>query len=485
MKNTILFVLINMFSGMGYSLVSPLFPSLGKKDNLSEEILGWIISTYSIAGTIITPFIPTLIKKFSRVNLLCFASFCEATCTLLYGFLIYISNYSFLIITIFALRILHGCCSAIIGTLVYSLTISLAEESEMQISLGNLEVGWSLGTSSGPLFASFCYRFGGYSLPFILLGSFLYFSVYLAKEIDSQKLNNEEKEEKDPPFASFLIRPRIFLILFGFISVMIISSYYFPCLTNHLTNNYNLSISTSSLFFVIPTISYIFILQFLDSLTSKFGIYVTFSSGLIIISLGPLFLYPCSPIPQSIISIIIGFLLIGVGSAPVFIPGLVALSKNIRIIDPNIDELTANDISSAINNLTIDIGEFIGPIAGGFFTSRYDFKYCCYIVFLIGIVYSGIFVMYFFMNIKDEINIFLSRGKTIESLDKDKLQKDLLYSEDSLSLEKQLSSNSLQLNSSFLGRFKFDSISKRRNSYTNIFRRQRLSKSSLGSALTS
>ena len=68
MKNTTLFLLINMFSGMGYSLVSPLFPSLGKEDNLSEEILGWIISTYSIAGTILTPFVPFLSKNFLGFN---------------------------------------------------------------------------------------------------------------------------------------------------------------------------------------------------------------------------------------------------------------------------------------------------------------------------------------------------------------------------------------------------------------------------------
>ena len=59
----------------------------------------------------------------------------------------------------------------------------------------------------------------------------------------------------------------------------------------------------------------------------------------------------------------------GVGGAPVFIPGLILLSKNIRIVDPNVDELTANDISSAINNLSLDVGEFIGPIVGGFFTA--------------------------------------------------------------------------------------------------------------------
>ena len=485
MNNITLFILINMFSGMGYSLVSPLFPSLGEKDHLSEEMLGWIISTYSIAGTILTPFVPILIKKFSRIKLLCFAAFFEATCTLLYGFLIYITNYDFLIILIFLLRIIHGCCSAIIGTLVYSLTISLADESELQISLGNLEVGWSLGTSSGPLFASFCYKFGGYSFPFISLGILLYVSVYLAKEINSEKLNSEQEPEKDPPFASFLIYPQIFLILIAFIISMIISSYYYPCLTNHLEHNYNLSISVSSLFFIIPTISYIIVLQFLDSLTSKIGIYSTFTAGLILSSIGPYFIYPCPPVPRSIISIIFGFLLVGVGSAPVFIPGLVALSKNISLIDPNIGELTANDISSAINNLTIDIGEFIGPIAGGFLTSHYDFKYCCFIVFVVSIIYSGIFILYFIMNIKEELSIFLTKKEVKENQLSDN---NLLYDEGLMDNKQfSFSTNSLlMMNTNSLGSFKFESISKRRNSYAKMFRRkQRLSSiSSLNSANT-
>ena len=483
MKNTFLFALINMFSGMGYSLVSPLFPSLGEKDHLSEELLGWIISTYSIAGTILTPLIPKLIQKYSRINLLCFSAFFEATCTLLYGFLIYISSFPILISIIFILRIIHGCCSAIIGTLVYSLTISLAEEDELQISLGNLEIAWSLGTSVGPLFASICYNFGGYSLPFFGLGILLYFSVYIAKEIKSEKLKNTNEADKEPSFGKFLFYPMIFLIIGGFIVVMIISSFYFPCLTNHLSENYGLSIRSSSLFFVIPTISYIFILQFLDVLSSKFGVYLIYITGLIFSSLSALFIYPCPPIPQNIIFIIFGFLLNGTGSAPVFIPGLVLLSKNIRKVDPTIDELTANDISSAINNLTIDIGEFLGPIVGGFFTSRYDFKFCCFIIFVISISYSAIFFVYFHSYIKEDINNYFY-GKKIQKKDVDinKIKGEI---DSDMIMDDSVSCISLvQFNSGFLGGFKFESISRRRNSYASMFRKQRLSRDSLHSALT-
>ena len=486
MKNTLIFALINMFSGIGYSLVSPLFPTLGEQDHISEELLGWIISAYSIAGTILTPFIPRLITKFSRINLLCFSAFLEATCTLLYGFLIFIKSFDILIPIIFILRIIHGACSAIIGTLVYSLTISLAEENEIQISLGNLEIAWSLGTSIGPIFASFCYNFGGYPLPFISLGLLLYISVYIIKKIHSDKLNMENEADKEPSFGKLLIYPIIFLIIGGFIIVMIVSSFYFPCLTNHLNKNYGLSIKSSSLFFVLPTVSYIFILQFLDTITGKFGIYLVYTLGLIFTSFSCLFMYPYPPIPQNIIFVILGFLLNGMGSAPVFIPGLVLLSKNIRKVDPSIDELTSNDISSAINNLTIDIGEFLGPIVGGFLTSRYDFKFCCLIIFIIGFCYTFIFFLYFFNNIKEDIYNDLANKKNIKEIYlKEKINTEQANENDDLNVQQYLSSNTiLRFNSGFLGGLRFESISRRRNSYANMFRKRRLSIDSSGSNVT-
>ena len=130
----------------------------------------------------------------------------------------------------------------------------------------------------------------------------------------------------------------------------------------------------------------------MDYLTKKFGIYTIYSFGLIVSSLSCLFLYPCPPIPKFISFIIIGFLLNGLGQSPVFIPGLVALSQNVRKHDPNIDELIANDIASTVNTLTINVGEFIGPIIGGFYTAKYDFKYCR--IFNINI--NCIYVSYFY-----------------------------------------------------------------------------------------
>ena len=86
-------------------------------------------------------------------------------------------------------------------------------------------------------------------------------------------------------------------------------------------------------------------------------------------------------------------------------PALIILTKNIRIVDPDMDQIAAGDIAAAINTLTLDIGEFIGPIFGGFITSHYDFKTSCVILFFIGICFTFFFVLYFFSYIKNELFI--------------------------------------------------------------------------------
>ena len=415
LENTTLFLIINMLSGIGYSLVSPLFPTLGKKDNLSEGILGWIIGIFPVAGSLFTPLVPILCKKYSRIKLLCIATFCEASCTIFYGFLYFISNFTLLMIIIFSLRIIHGCCSAIIGTLVYSLTISLADKDKTQSSLGKLEIAWAMGCSSGPLFASFFYNIGGYALPFIASGMCLYMSVYLSSKVDAEKLNDENEEKDDDTnihYFRYLFYSEIYLVLIGFVVCMINVTFYYPCLTYHLTNNYHVSVSVASLFFITPIIPYIVILQFLDSISAKFGIYLTFTCGLILSGISSIFIYPVPPLPHSLIIIIIGFFIIGTGSVPVFIPGLVMLSNNIKKIDDNIDEMSANDIASAINTLCVELGDFLGPILGGFLTDKFGFSFCCFFVSMLGIAYSGIFIFFFFNKIKTDFNMVCHNKET-------------------------------------------------------------------------
>ena len=396
MKITFILFIINFFTGMGYSIISPLFPPLAIKIGLTETIIGIIIGILDIANTILTTLTPKLCQKFTRINLLYFSTFGVATCTIIYGIIgHYVKSYNLLIITMLIVRIIHGCCGAIIATLVYSLTISLSDKSEINKAIGNLEIAWCFGISFGPILASFFYQYGGYPLPFIAIGFILYTSVYLSSKVAHEKIESNDEIKEEPPFLKFLLYEKIIVILGTFIFGMVSESFFYPSLTNHLIRHFGLSVKVSSLFFAIIAISYIISLHFLDKITEKFGLYGVSFIGLDMAAMGVLMVYPYYPFPQKVFFVAIGLAFIGGGGAPIFVPGLVSLTKSIKEIDPDLDELSANDVSSALFNLTIAIGDFSGPIVGGYLSTCFGFKQSCLIISTFIFFYSIIYLIYF------------------------------------------------------------------------------------------
>ena len=418
--NTTIFLIINMLTAIPYALISPLLPTLGKEKDLSEGILGVIISLFPLAVSIFSTIVPILCKKYSRIKLLSLASFFISIVTILYGTLIYIPNRNLLIILVFILRIIHGICGAIISTLIYSLTISFAEKGKTQTSLGRLEIAFSLGSSAGLLISSVFYKIGGYPLPFFVAGFSSFFAFYLALQINDKnmKKDDEEKKDDDYNYLKYLKNPEIYSILIGFIVVMINITYFTPCLTNHLNNNYSISVSTASLIFMTPMIPYMIVMQFLDALTDKFGNYLVFIIGVITLGISSLMIYPVPPLPQSVIVIILGFLICGCGGVPVFIPGLVMLAKNIKKSDKSIDEMSANDIATVLNTLCTEIGDFLGPLIGGYLSEKIGFKLCCLIISIIVLTYSAIFILFFNGKIKNEIKMIKQEKKSESKTDK-------------------------------------------------------------------
>ena len=242
LDNTTIFFIINMFSGIPYSLVSPLLPTLAQEQNFSETVLGFIISIFPLAVTLFSTIVPILSKKFSRFKLLSFVTFFESVMTILYGTLIFIPNKTLLLISVFIVRTIHGICAGIIGTLLYSLTISFAEKGKTQTSLGRLEIAYSLGSSAGFLISSVFYKIGGYPLPFFVAGCSEFISFYLTFKINDKNMKKDDDEEKKGDdnynYLKYLLNPEIYSILIGFVVVMINVTYFDLSFANYLSNNY-------------------------------------------------------------------------------------------------------------------------------------------------------------------------------------------------------------------------------------------------------
>ena len=178
--------------------------------------------------------------------------------------------------------------------------------------------------------------------------------------------------------------------------------------------NYNLTVSTSSLFFVINMFTYFISLQFLDYITKKLGMIATVSFGLLIIVIGSLLVHPIKLLPQNLLLIILGLSLIGASGAPINVPVIMLLGHFIKIIDNNIDDFTANDIASALYNLGLNIGDFSGPIFGGFISDTFGFQYSCIFTSFLNLI---LFIFYFGMY----YNVILKKSGFSNNDNKEKL----------------------------------------------------------------
>ena len=231
MENLTLFIIINIINGAGYTLIYPLLPILGKKENLSESTLGWMIGIFPISSCIMTTMIPILGKKFSRIKLLSYATFFASISTFLYSVLIFISNKTLLIVFFFALRIFHGLCATIVCVLISSLNISSSKKENTQSNLGKSEIALSIGTSISPLICSIFYKIGGYTLPFLFTGAFSILAFCLSFQINDKKIRKESDEVEDDNnynYLKYLTYPEIYSILLGFVFCMISVTFSYP-----------------------------------------------------------------------------------------------------------------------------------------------------------------------------------------------------------------------------------------------------------------
>ena len=258
-----------------------------------------------------------------------------------------------------------------------------------------------------PALASCLYHYGGFSLSFFTLGSFLFITIYFIKYI-----NISDKRIECINFFKFFN----FEMITNFLPTVVFQmaqTYYFPSLTYHLMGKWNLSLEASTLFFIIGMAAYLLILQFFNKILGNLGLILTIVLGQIIIIFGAPFVYPLDFLPQTILSIIFGLALLGASGAFICVAVIIQYGKIAKSIDNMIDDFSMNDISSATFNLGINIGDFIGPLYGGFVSTNFGFKYSNIYISVIGFLNCMYYYIYYRQNLNNIIRDIFKNGLCI------------------------------------------------------------------------
>ena len=405
----ILLTILNLLSATGYSIIAPLLPIISSEHQISETISGLIFSSYSIANIIIIPFIPNIFNKIPKKISFQLSALIESITAMIFGCLCYIENKNLFIFISFFNRFIQGIAAAITAILIYSLAVTFSQKREIKKNIAMVEIGYSLGLAIGPILGSYLYKYYNFLTPFLFLGILKLICLILIIKIP---IENECSTYTNNNFFSIIFHPKILLTFLANVVELASVNFYYPVIGEHLSKYYKLSLETSSIFFDIQILSYFLSFYFVSPIFNSFGSKLTISFGLLINSFFVTFLFPGNLFPRNLLIIIIGMILLGPAQALVNIPSMEDYLNTLKFYF-DFEDNDANDISSMLYNLSINLGDAIGPIIGGFFTEIKNFEFACFYVSVIDVVMFFLFILGNLKSIAIQIK-FSEREKKIK-----------------------------------------------------------------------
>jgi MFS family permease len=226
------------------------------------EYKGLIIALFTLMAGLSRPFSGKLTDTIGRVPVMIFGSLVCVICSLLYPLLTSVVGFLFL-------RFLHGFSTGFKPTATSAYGADVVHESRRGEALGALSIGYTLGSSAGPMIGSYLVDYFSYNVMFYVSAGFALASVGI--------LYNVKETLKDPqPFKLQLLtinkteifekttwRPALITLLLCFSIGTILT--IAPDLSEHL------GLHNKGLFFAFFTVASLLIRVLAAKVSDRFG----------------------------------------------------------------------------------------------------------------------------------------------------------------------------------------------------------------------
>jgi len=123
------------------------------------------------------PLLGKMLTKYGRKNILMLGCLCESIAMFCFGLFVYIEDPMTYAILCFLCRVIEGFGNGCLNCGSSSI-ISFNYEDNMSNLIGLTQTFTGLGMLSGPIFGSVLYEIGGFKLPFLITGTFLFLLIF-------------------------------------------------------------------------------------------------------------------------------------------------------------------------------------------------------------------------------------------------------------------------------------------------------------------
>lgn len=179
------------------------------------EYKGLIIALFTLMAGIARPFSGKLTDTIGRVPVMIFGSLVCVVCSLMYPVLTSVSGFLFL-------RFFHGFSTGFKPTATSAYGADVVHESRRGEALGALAIGYSLGSSVGPLLGSYLVMYFSYNIMFYASACSAMGSVIILYNIKETLPNPQKfkfrllKIKKTEIFDKTSVKPAVIMLLLCF-----------------------------------------------------------------------------------------------------------------------------------------------------------------------------------------------------------------------------------------------------------------------------
>ena len=388
-----------------FILIGPIYTSEAIKKGTTTTVAGFVFSIYPFVGFLVSPFAGKFLPKIGPIRGLILGSFLEGFGEILFGFVTLFHEEWMFVLSSFLLRTVTAVGAAVSKTAILSIIWVLYPDN-VSFLVGMMSFAAGFGLMAGPALGGLLYTIGGFKLPFIVMGVFVWLMLGGTVIIlPRNRISAVSKKQSGVSVVRVLKIPGVFIVSMCLLTAGIATSFFESSLAiqlDHITNG-KLSKAQIGAFFLFAPGFYMPCAPLCGLIVDKkipgkyVMIFFFFLAAVTFILLGPVpFLQPV--LSATLVSTAIALSLTGLSMGPYIVPVLGTM-KTYATESGLENDLSLGSVISGLHGSFFSIGKGLGPIIGGLMLQYSTFAWGCFVV-MVNILIDGTllatFVLYNF-----------------------------------------------------------------------------------------
>ncbi|XP_034841523.1 MFS-type transporter SLC18B1-like [Maniola hyperantus] len=401
------------------ALQAPFFPQEAEKKGCTATEYGLVFGVFELAVFLISPFYGAHLNKLGPKLVFNAGILTTSTCAILFGLLDKVDGHIPFVTLAFTIRIIEAMGNAAFLTASFAI---IAKEFPNNVAsmFASLETFFGLGLIVGPMLGGALYNWGGYSLPFAVLGSTLFLTAIMCYVTLPKTFDDEDIKPTGPTMMSLLRIPGVLLAAISIVSTSMSIGFLQATLEPHL-REFHFSPIILGVIFVVNGGIYAISAPAWGWLCDHPYIkpkYITVVGHMFVVGafllVGPAPVIEVTPYSTTMLWLIIcGLVLHGLGIGSLLVSSFAdALGTAISCGLPN--SIETYGLVSGMWTSTFALGAFIGPTVSGLLFQFIFFRASTYFIVMLHFCVMAVVLLYLSTCDRYKMEVSVSAGDLMQ-----------------------------------------------------------------------